>query len=236
MAEAKTERSGEAAEAEPEPEEEKKSASDLVEQVGRDAGTLLLRELQLTASRHDAEIRRAARNLAIAGAVAVAFTTAFVVLNWAFVAALKGPLPGWRAPLVLAAAWVGVGLLGTVFLATRPEGIAGIRALLASTGGDDSDLEAARDRAEQKMRATIGDLSGAVASETGVIVAAAIVPMAGGAMDAGEKLIDSADEITDRLEEAGIPGGRIANQVSDVMLTPGRLFIRVTSSAFKVRR
>jgi hypothetical protein len=80
------------------------------------------------------------------------------------------------------------------------------------------------------------ELSGAMASETGVIVAAAIVPMAGGAMDAGEKLLDSADGITDRLEDSGLPGGRIANQVFDVALVPGRLFIRVTSAAFKLNR
>ena len=52
------------------------------------------------------------------------------------------------------------------------------------------------------MRASIMELSGAVASETGVIVAAAIVPIAGGAMDAGEKLLDSADEITDKIEDS----------------------------------
>ncbi|HEX6762999.1 MAG TPA: phage holin family protein [Gaiellaceae bacterium] len=234
---AETERRGEVTEPEADSEDAReKTASDLLEQVGRDAGILVFRELQLTAARHDEEIRRAARNLAITAAVVVAFTTAFVVLNWAIVEALKGPLPGWRAPLVLAAAWAAIGAAGAVFLATRPEGIAGIRALLASTGGDDTDLEAARDRAEEKMRASIGELSGAVASETGVLVAAAIVPMAGGAMDAGEKLLDEADEITDRLEEVGLPGGRIANQVFDVVLVPGRLFIRVTSAAFKVRR
>jgi hypothetical protein len=86
------------------------------------------------------------------------------------------------------------------------------------------------------MRASIGELSGAVASETGVIVAAAFVPIAGGAMDAGEKILDSADELTDRLEESGIPGGRMANQAFDVALIPGRLFIRVTSAVFKVGR
>jgi hypothetical protein len=239
VSKAGTEQNGDGIEVEVEVAEESeatKSASDLLEQVGRDAGTLVLRELQLTAARHDQEIRRAARNLAIAAAAAVAFTTAFVVLNWAIVEALKGPLPGWRAPLVLAAAWTVLGLIGAIFLATRPEGVAGIRALLASTGDDDADLEAARDRAEEKMRGSIGELSGAVASETGVIVAAAIVPIAGGAMDAGEKLLDSADEITDRLEEAGVPGGRIANQVFDVVLVPGRLFIRVTSAAFKIGR
>jgi hypothetical protein len=69
-----------------------------------------------------------------------------------------------------------------------------------------------------------------------VIIAAAIVPIAGGAVDAGEKLLDSADEITDRIEDSGVPGGRVANQVFDVALIPGRLFIRVTGAAFKIGR
>ena len=233
MAEQETEPTAEAADSEPESE---KSATDLLEQVGRDAGTLVLRELQLTASRHDDEIRRALRNLTIAAVAGVAFVTAFVMVNWAIVLALQGPLPSWRAPLVVGACWLVLALAAGIFLATRPEGVAGIRAALAATGSDDASLEAARDRAEEKMRASIMELTGAVASETGVIIAGAIVPFAGGAVDAGEKILDSADDLTDRIEESGIPGGRVANQVFDVALIPGRLFIRVTGAAFKLGR
>ena len=231
MAEAETDHGGEAAVAEPEKQE--KSTSDLLEQVGRDAGTLALRELQLTASRHDDDIRRALRNLTIAAVAFVALVTAFVLINHAIVLALQGPLPSWRAPLVVGACWLAIALAGGIFLATRPEGVAGIRAALAATGSDDASLEHARDRAEEKMRASIMELTGAVASETGVIVAAAIVPIADGAMEAGEKILDSADELTDRIEESGIPGGGIANQVFDVALIPGRLFIRASGAAFK---
>jgi len=233
VAEQETEPTAEAADSEPESE---KSATDLLEQVGRDAGTLVLRELQLTASRHDDEIRRALRNLTIAAVAGVAFVTAFVMVNWAIVLALQGPLPSWRAPLVVGACWLVLALAAGIFLATRPEGVAGIRAALAATGSDDASLEAARDRAEEKMRASIMELTGAVASETGVIIAGAIVPFAGGAVDAGEKILDSADDLTDRIEESGIPGGRVANQVFDVALIPGRLFIRVTGAAFKLGR
>jgi len=233
VAEQETEPTAEAVDSEPESE---KSATDLLEQVGRDAGTLVLRELQLTASRHDDEIRRALRNLTIAAVAGVAFVTAFVMVNWAIVLALQGPLPSWRAPLVVGASWLVLALAAGIFLATRPEGVAGIRAALAATGSDDASLEAARDRAEEKMRASIMELTGAVASETGVIIAGAIVPFAGGAVDAGEKILDSADDLTDRIEESGIPGGRVANQVFDVALIPGRLFIRVTGAAFKLGR
>ncbi len=235
-AEATTEPNGEAPEPEAEGGEPEKSPPDILEQVGRDASVLLLRELQLTASRHDEEIRRALRNLTIAAVAAVAFVTAFVMVNWAIVLALQGPLPAWRAPLVVGAVWLALAAAGAIFLATRPEGVAGIRAALAATGGDDASLEDARDRAQQKMRESIAELSGVVASETGVIIAAAIVPITGGAMEAGEKILDSADELTDRLEDAGLPGGRIANQVFDVALVPGRLFIRVTSAAFNIKR
>jgi hypothetical protein len=106
--------------AEPEP-----TPSDLLEQVGRDAGTLVLRELQLTAARHDEQIRRAIRNLTVAAVSTVALITFFALLNWGIVLALQGPLPGWRAPLVVGGAWLLLGIAGAAFLATRPEGIAG---------------------------------------------------------------------------------------------------------------
>ncbi len=217
---------------EPEPE---RSGSELIEQVGRDAAVLLGRELQLTASRHGEELRAAARNLFVVGAVAVAFATAFILLNWAIVAALEGPLSSWSAPLVVAAAWALIGAIGAIYLGTRPGAVASVKQL-AGVGTDAASLEESRDEAEETLKGSLADLSGAVASETGVIVAAAIVPMAGGAVDAGEKLLDVADDMTDRLEESGMLGGRLVNQVFDVALLPGRMFIRVTTRAFKTGR
>jgi hypothetical protein len=107
---------------------------------------------------------------------------------------------------------------------------------LAGGTADGVTLEDQRDQAEEALRGSLGDLSGAVASETGVIVAAAIVPMAGGAVDAGEKLLDVADEMTDRLEDSGMLGGRLVNQAFDVALLPGRMIIRVTGRAFRTGR
>ncbi|HST17689.1 MAG TPA: hypothetical protein VLK36_08465 [Gaiellaceae bacterium] len=219
-------------EATPEPD---RSASELIEQVGRDAAVLMGRELQLTASRHGDELRAAVRNLVVVGAVAVAFATAFALGNWAIVEALAGPLSSWSAPLVVAAGWALIGVVGTIYLGTRP-GAADAVKQLAGVGTDEGSLEKQRDQAEEQLRGSLADLSGAVASETGVMVAAAIVPMAGGAVDAGEKLLDVADGMTDRLEESGMLGGRIVNQAFDVALLPGRTFIRVTTRAFRTRR
>ena len=215
--------------------ESDRSASELLEQVGRDAAVLMGRELQLTASRHGDELRAAARNLLVVGAVAVAFATAFVLVNWAIVAALEGPLSSWSAPLVVAAAWALIGAIGAIYLGTRP-GAADTVKQLAGIGTDAASLEESRDQAEETLRGSLADLSGAVASETGVIVAAAIVPMAGGAVEAGEALLDVADDMTDRLEESGMVGGRLMNQAFDVALLPGRMIIRVTTRAFKVGR
>src|SRR5262249_45092573 len=97
-------------------------------------------------------------------------------------------------------------------------------------GPEGASLEEARDEAQEAMRASLADLSGVVAAETGVIVAAAILPSAG---KAGDKLIDAADDITDRIEETGVPGGRLVNQAFDVALIPGRLVVRVTSAAIR---
>jgi hypothetical protein len=215
--------------------EQDRSASELIEQVGRDAAVLMGRELQLTASRHGDELRAAARNLFVVGAVTVAFATAFALLNWAIVDALEGPLSSWSAPLVVAVFWTVVGVIGAIYLATRP-GVGAVVKELAGTTTDGVTLEESRDQAEEKLRGSLADLSGAVASETGVIVAAAIVPMAGGAVDAGEKLLDVADEITDNLESSGMIGGRFVNQAFDVALLPGRMIIRVTARAFKTGR
>jgi hypothetical protein len=212
-----------------------RSASELLEQVGRDAAVLMGRELQLTASRHGDELRAAARNLLVVGAVGVAFATAFVLLNWAIVEALVGPLSTWSAPLVVAVVWAVIGGIGAIYLGTRPGATAAVKQL-AGFGTAEGSLEEARDQAEEALRGSLGEFSGAVASETGVIVAAAIVPMAGGAVDAGEKLLDVADDMTDRLEESGMVGGRLVNQAFDVALLPGRMFIRVTTRAFKTGR
>ena len=213
--------------------ESRQSTSELIERVGRDAAVLMTRELQIAAVRHEDELKDAARNLVIVVAVAIAFASAFVLANIALVLGLQGPLPGWQSPLVVAAAWALIGVVGAIFVGTRPGVATTLKQLATGTGPEGVSLEEARDEAQEAMRASLAELSGAVAAETGVIVAAAILPTAGVAVEAGGKLMDAADDITDRIEESGIPGGRLANQVFDVALLPGRLVVRVTTAAIK---
>src|SRR5262249_30837111 len=75
------------------------------------------------------------------------------------------------------------------------------------TGPEGVSLDEARDEAEEAMRASLAELSGAVAAETGVIVAAAILPAAGGAVEAGGELDGGGRDNTDRDEGRGGPGG-----------------------------
>lgn len=214
-------------------DESKQSTSELIERVGRDAAVLMTRELQLAAVRHEDELKAATRNLVVVVAVAIAFASAFVLGNIALVLGLQGPLPGWQSPLVVAAAWALIGVAGAIFVGTRPGVAATLKQLATGTGPEGVSLEEARDEAQEAMRSSLGELSGAVAAETGVIVAAAILPTAGGAIEAGGKLIDAADDITDRIEESGVRGGRLVNQAFDVALLPGRLVVRVTTAAIK---
>jgi hypothetical protein len=209
--------------------------SELLEQVGRNASTLVLREVQLTTSRHIPELRRAARDLAAVAGVVVAFVTAFVLGNWALVQALSPSLPGWRAPLVLAAAWIALGGVLLVFLLARTGRLLGWRWWRAVAADPDEvvrDRERARDDAEAAMRESLGQFAEAIARDAGVLVTAAVVPLAGGAAEAGEKVLDAVDEMTDAVEEK-IPGGGIVNRATDFALKPGRFALGVVGKGLK---
>ena len=82
------------------------------------------------------------------------------------------------------------------------------------------------------MRDTLERLAPAITAE----IALAAVPMAGdmasGVVEAGEELMDSADEIMDTLAEE-VPGGGVVNQIWDVVLIPGRLGVRVATTVLR---
>jgi hypothetical protein len=211
--------------------------SELIEQAGRAAGVLAIREAQLLAARHTTEVRRAVQDVAIALGIAVAFVAAFALANWAAVNALSGPLPGWRAPLVLGAAWVVIGILLLVFVLNRGDRVFGWRQWRMLGSDQEQKIQAreeAREEAEQGLKESLERLAGAVGSQAGVLVAAAVVPVADGVIDAGEGIIDEIDEITDNLGEA-VPGGSMINWVADVALIPGRYGVRVARFALKGR-
>lgn len=152
------------------------SVSELIEQAGRAAGLLALREAQLAAVHHGPQLRRAALDIAVALGIALAFLTAFVLANWAAVSALSGPLPGWAAPLLLAAAWIvtGIGLL--VFVLSRGDRVFDWRQrrlLGADVEQRISARERARDDARRGMRESLERVIGEVENEAAVL---AVVP------------------------------------------------------------
>jgi hypothetical protein len=209
--------------------------SELLEQAGRAAGVLAVREAQLVAARHTTELRRAAQDVAVALGIAIALLTAFALANWAAVNALSGPLPGWLAPLVLAAAWIVIGILLLVFVLNRGDRVFGWRQWRMLGADQEQKIRAreeAREEAEQGLRESLERLAGAVGDQAGVLVAAAVVPVADGVIDAGEGIIEEIDEITDNLGEA-VPGGSVINWVADVALIPGRYGVRVARFALK---
>jgi hypothetical protein len=239
-----------AVEAEPEPsaaedgaeESDRESVSELVEQVGRDAAVLAFRRGQLELAEQAPEVRRATRAVAAGAISAVALLTAFVFANWAVASALSSPLPGWRAPLVLTAAWLAVAALVSA-LWLRAERIS-VRSWLRSLGETETTAQRreAVEEAEQTLRQTLDRLSDAVAQAAQEGIAAAILPVAGGMVDVGEGMVEAtddvleaADEITDAVEEA-VPGGVVVNRAFDVALAPGRFGVRVARTVFSLGR
>jgi hypothetical protein len=198
------------------------SVSELIEQVGRDAGTLVFRELQLAGSRQVPAARRTGKDLAVAAVAIVALATAFALANWAAVAALSDVLPGWLAALVLAAAWAAVGIVLLVVARRRlrAHGTWGGAALALG------ERERMRDEAEAELRRTLDRLAEAIAAEAQARARDAVESAADSVLDVGEELLDAADDLTDTVE-AAVPGGSLVNGVLDLVLLPGRTFVRV---------
>jgi hypothetical protein len=210
------------------------SVSELAAEAGRDAATLVLRRAQLELSDQAPELRQAVATIASAGIAVVALLSAFVFGNWALASALASPLPGWRAPLVLAAAWLGAGLLLAVPLVRRWR------------SGDRTETLRARqhalDDAEQSLRQTLDGVGDAIALAAEERIAVAILPLAGGMVEVGEgtveatdDVLEAADEITDVVEDV-VPGGIVVNRAVDIALAPGRLGVRVARRAFTLGR
>jgi hypothetical protein len=208
----------------PEPDEPTEAdAAALLERVIRDTAALG----SAVATRDPAAIRRTALDLAAAGALAVALLACLVLANVAVLDALDSSLPGWRAPLVLAAAWLVVGALA----ATR---LSRLRALRAGTGRSVED-------AEERLRATLEELTALVTAHAEKRIVSALLPISGqlartgdDVMDAADEDIEAADEITDVIERT-LPGGIIVNRAADLALAPSRFGVRVVRRALNIR-
>ena len=203
----------------PEEAEAEDSVTELLQQLGREMATLVYYESRLAASRHERELRRAARDVVTVLGVVAAFLTAFVLANASAVLALSTVLAGWLAALLLALAWAGVGALLGLALWARAKRVA---------GREQGTIEEARDRAEQAVRTTLERLAPVVTKE----IAVAAVPTAGGIAEMGGDLIEGADDIVDSITDE-LPGGGVVNQVWDFVLAPGRFGIRVATTVLK---
>jgi uncharacterized integral membrane protein len=212
--------------------------ADEFEQVARAALGLSFEAARFAAGRDAPRVRRALQDVmgfAILGLVLIAV---FVLANTAAVEALTGSLPAWRAPLVLAGVWLGIGVVvATTVLPGRFSLIASSRRTRA--GGVVADRSSVEE-AEHALRVAIEHLSAAVAFAAEQRVAAAILPIVGQftqtgeeVVDAADAMIEAADEVTDVIEER-LPGGVVINRAFDIALVPGRFGIRAAKSVLNL--
>jgi Putative Actinobacterial Holin-X, holin superfamily III len=214
--------------------EERLGVTELAERLGRDVGALLQRELELSAARNSPALRRTARTIVAWSVAGIAFATAFALANWAAVQALDAVLPGWAAPLVLAAAWAVLGgaLVATMLLRSPESAGVGWWSVLTNGEGVVAECERARDQAQHVVHETLGELAAAVGREAEARIASAVVPIAGGIVDAGEDLVEGADEMLEDVVE-DLPGGSLVGQAVDLVLLPGRWSLRIVTTALK---
>jgi Putative Actinobacterial Holin-X, holin superfamily III len=220
---------------EPKESEEAPSLTELIAELGHDLSVLAYLEGQLAISRNLPEVRRAARDIAAAVVVAIAFLTAFAFVNVAAVYGLSRVVSWWLAALILAAVWIAVGKVLLVALSVRAGRVSGWHWWRVFKEGPEEtreDLERARDEAEEAVYDTLGRLAPAVTVE----IASAAVPLAGGmatgVVDAGGDLLEASDDIVEAMAE-DLPGGSIVNQVWDVVPMPGRFGVKVATTVLK---
>jgi hypothetical protein len=211
--------------------------SERAEQLARAAATLSLRGAELAAARRVPELRPVARDVAGLAAFALAAVTAFGFANWAAASALTTAMPDWAAALVLAGAWIAIGVSVAALLMHGGPLVRNWRRVVAPASADNlQEREAAVDEAGQKLREAIDEFGEAIAQAAEEKIAAAILPLAGGMVAVGEdmveatdEVIEKVDEITDVIEET-VPGGIVINRVVDFVLVPGRFGIRIVRS------
>jgi hypothetical protein len=202
------------------------SLMELLERFGRDSSVLVLREAELAAARHETDVRRAGRDATAAAIAAVALGTAFLLANWAAVRGLSGSLSNWRAPLLLAAVWLVVGIAVAALPLSR------VRHLLSRPTPSIEEREQARDDAVQRLRESLEQLGAGLADEAQARMVSAIVPSADGMLETGEDVLEASEELLEDMVESA-PGGSVVGQVIDFALIPGRYGIRVATTVLK---
>ncbi len=206
--------------------------TELLEQLGRELGVLVLSEAQLETSRNAPEVRRGAAAVAGAVVAAIAFLTAFAFLNVAAVSGLSAAVPTWLASLLLATVWLAVGgSLLLIFLA-RARRWRLWSVLTRSSTEAVADLAQARDEAGRAVHVTLERLGPAIALELASAAVAGADDIAEGIVGMGDDLLDASDEIVEAI--AGeIPDGGVVNQIWEVALLPGRFGLRIATTVLR---
>jgi hypothetical protein len=216
-------------------DEETPSLTELLVRLGRDVSVLVFCETHLAASRNLPEVRRAARDVAGALVAGLAFLTAFVFANVAALDGLTTVMPRWLAALVLCVVWVAVGLALVIALMVRAGQVTGWKWWRVFRAGPEEsleDLERARVDAERAVQETLALLAPALTVEIASATVGAAGDMADDVVGAGEDLLDGSEEFVEGITE-DIPGGGVVSQVWGVALMPGRLGIRVATTALR---
>jgi hypothetical protein len=219
-------------EAEVEERERDHSATELVEELGRELAALAICEGRLESARNAPEVRRAAAGAGAAVAAGVAVLTAFALANVAAVAGLATVLPTWLAAVVLAVAWAAVGAALALPLAARARRLPLWTAFGRVSEDDLAELAQARDEAGHAVRETLERLGPALAVEVASAAIPAAGDIAGGVVESADGLLEASDDIVESLA-AEIPAGGVVNQIWDVVLMPGRFGLRVATTVLR---
>jgi hypothetical protein len=168
----------------------------------------------------------------MAGAIILAFLTAFALANAAALLGLDHALPTWLAALLLAAFWAVVGILLAAILRARLRG--GSTGVWIRVLGNDreaavEELQASRDVAERDARASIDRFGDAVAAASAAQLADAALPFAD---TMGDALLEEAEEVLDAVTDS-VPGAGAIGQVVDIVLFPGRLGLRIATTVLR---
>ena len=156
--------------------EKGRPVAELLQQLGRDLSGLALCEAELETARHSAEVKRAARNLAVLAVIGVGFLAAFAFLNVAAFSGLSTTLSLWLSALVLAAAWLVIGGLASVVVVGHIRRSPLWRVFTARPTEAIDELEQTRKEAGEAVQETIAQLVPALSIE----IATAAIPSAGG--------------------------------------------------------
>lgn len=212
--------------------EESPSITELLVRLGRDVSVLVFCEAHLEAARNLPEVRRVARDIAAALTAGLALLTAFVFANVAALHGLTAVVSPWQAALILCLVWLVIGIALVLGLMVRTGNVTGRQWWRVFRAGPEEslqDLERAREAAEQAVRETLARLAPAMTVEIASASVGIAGDMADGAVEAGEDLLESSEEIVEGIAEE-IPGGGVVSQAWSVVLMPGRLGIKMVTT------